>query len=369
MRYISIEVCKKESQLGTVTLEIEPTCGVTEITNVQQVIQGCVMVFGANGENIETNNGNETPHTGPGLVGVHKGSVYITMGSPDTICHLNKFGKIVGRVIFGESVLRSLEAANTAKDLTVISSSILNEETAAMLPEGDGFQDLTEDEMASKGDALRGEGNNRYKAKEYTEALKQYKTALQYGGNDVNRRIKIYTNMSACYKGMDMWPEARKYAREAWKLDPKNAKSAYKYAEALSHLQRDLDVAKSVLRDVDTNDPSVRKLYNSLLAASKQKTKKLSLAMNKWVSTEAPPPSFKDRLTGRAIAFTIANNSIAYSVDGTPRKACSKIVLRADKTIYFPETNKQVAPPIEFFPPEGLLEHCSREGIEVSTQN
>nr|XP_033818881.1 mitochondrial import receptor subunit TOM34 [Geotrypetes seraphini]XP_033818882.1 mitochondrial import receptor subunit TOM34 [Geotrypetes seraphini]XP_033818883.1 mitochondrial import receptor subunit TOM34 [Geotrypetes seraphini] len=110
--------------------------------------------------------------------------------------------------------------------------------------------------------ALKEEGNEWVKKKNYREAIDKYSESLKFN----NQESATYTNRALCYLSLNQHQEAVKDCTEALKLDTKNVKAFYRRALALKELK---DFASSLadlkqLLEVEPDNTAVQKLFQDV---------------------------------------------------------------------------------------------------------
>ncbi|XP_030066908.1 mitochondrial import receptor subunit TOM34 isoform X2 [Microcaecilia unicolor] len=123
------------------------------------------------------------------------------------------------------------------------------------------FKVLTESEI-QRAKALKEEGNEWVKKKNYRKAIDKYSESLKFN----NRESAAYTNRALCYLSLNQHQEAVKDCTEALKLDAGNVKAFYRRAQALKELK---DYTSSLadikqLLEVEPNNTAGQKLFQEV---------------------------------------------------------------------------------------------------------
>ena len=70
--------------------------------------------------------------------------------------------------------------------------------------------------------------------------------------------FKTFERLGECYSAMDDSEKAFEYAEAAYSLNPRNDKTAFRYAELLLQYKNDIPKAKNVLTGILARDPSYK---------------------------------------------------------------------------------------------------------------
>lgn len=100
----------------------------------------------------------------------------------------------------------------------------------------------------------RSEGNKHFKAKDYANALENYRMAL--AGVDASQRHLLWSNMSACYFEMKKYDEATQCGLECIAFKPDWAKGYFRTAKALQGRGSHETAVKILEKALDTIDKS-----------------------------------------------------------------------------------------------------------------
>ncbi|XP_029467945.1 mitochondrial import receptor subunit TOM34 [Rhinatrema bivittatum] len=110
--------------------------------------------------------------------------------------------------------------------------------------------------------ALKEEGNEWVKKKNYKKAIDKYNESLKFN----NQECAAYTNRALCYLSLKQPREAVKDCTEALMLDAKNVKAFYRRAQAFKELK---DYTSSIadikrLLEVEPNNTAAQKLFQEV---------------------------------------------------------------------------------------------------------
>lgn len=129
--------------------------------------------------------------------------------------------------------------------------------------------------------AIKSEGNEHFKKKEYEKAVAVYENALNLckGNNDLKEECgTILKNKAACYLKMENYSKALKDSEEALQCLPKDPKALFRKCQALDKLDRLDEAYKTarVLIQIVPKDPSVQQFLRDLSQQLQQKSEKQS---------------------------------------------------------------------------------------------
>ncbi|XP_020623590.1 tetratricopeptide repeat protein 9C-like [Orbicella faveolata] len=166
-------------------------------------------------------------------------------------------------------------------------------------------------ERIQQGAALKAEGNEYFKKKEYRNAMKCYHKALLHvrglvdqptftgmtGMDSFEKEISdedkeeiyqvqfsCYNNLAACLMKDSRWDRTEFYCNEALKLQPQNAKALFRRGQSYFHMkdfekaERDLKAAE----ELEPKDSSIKKMLGLLeveLRKVREKEKKIYAGM------------------------------------------------------------------------------------------
>lgn len=108
-------------------------------------------------------------------------------------------------------------------------------------------------------ESFKNKGNEAYKAKSYTEAIKCYTNAINSNSNEPI----AYSNRAICYLHQGRYFEAKQDCDKAIELDPTAVKAFYRRATALRELHRYHESLKD-LKMVSELDPNLSHVRNEI---------------------------------------------------------------------------------------------------------
>lgn len=137
--------------------------------------------------------------------------------------------------------------------------------------------------------AIKSEGNEHFKKKEYEKAITVYENALNLckDKSDLNvERGTILKNKAACHLKMENYRKALKDSEEALLCLPKDPKALFRKCQALDKLDQLEEAYKSarVLIQIVPKDPAVQQFLRSVSQQLQQKSEK-QLTTNGMVDT------------------------------------------------------------------------------------
>ena len=118
---------------------------------------------------------------------------------------------------------------------TRLDAGIMSTGANSRLSQSDNYREI--------GRELFGKGN-------YHAAVEVYIEALSSNPSD----SRLLNNLSLCYGQMQKWPQARRYALSAFRIEPENAKWAFSLARALFYEGRMEAVLKVIAPFLECDD-------------------------------------------------------------------------------------------------------------------
>lgn len=113
------------------------------------------------------------------------------------------------------------------------------------------------------------DGNNFFKNKQYQQAIEKYTEAIKLDPSDVT----FYSNRSACYAALNMWPEAAEDGRQCIITDKTFVKGYFRSAlalQAMGNLDGASDAVKRGL-GVDPTSADLKKMSKEIDEAIRMK--------------------------------------------------------------------------------------------------
>ena len=127
--------------------------------------------------------------------------------------------------------------------------------------------------------AIKEEGNEHFKRKEYEKAAQCYTRAIAVSsseGEDINPddRLIYYKNRAACYLKQEKFSEATSDCLSALKINPNDPKSLYRYAQALEGAGKEAEslVQLKKLLKVDPKNREANEMARKLMISLKKTT-------------------------------------------------------------------------------------------------
>lgn len=154
-------------------------------------------------------------------------------------------------------------------------------------------------EQKEKFEALKREGNEKFAAKNYANAIKSYTKAIEVK----NDEAVAYSNRAACHNNLEQYYNALDDCNKALKLDENLVKGYYRRATALKELSR-FKLAREDFSKVLELDPTLKSVEDELKeidAIIREDTRVIAKTYEKPAEFKSKLPKQKFKLNNKYV--------------------------------------------------------------------